>query len=95
MTIDQKRKILVRIQAAEADIETLRQVKIDIAKNGTASATMSGANGSKSYTRLDLTKIQETIATLTREVRRLRGMLATDGNGGTFPARTIYKVYCD
>lgn len=75
MTILQKRKILTRIAEVEADIEELKRCRVEIAKNGYASATMSSGGGSKSYTRLDLSKITEAISSLTSELKKLRAML--------------------
>lgn len=59
----------------EKDIEELKRCRSEIAKNGYASATMSSGGGSKSYTRLDLTKITEAISALTSELKQLRAML--------------------
>lgn len=80
MTTVQKRKILARITEAEADIEELKRCRAEIAKNGYASATMSSGGGSKSYTRLDLSKITEAIAALTSELKKLRAMLTGAGS---------------
>lgn len=80
MTTVQKRKILARISEAEADIEELKRCRAEIAKNGYASATMSSGGGSKSYTRLDLSKITEAIAALTSELKKLRAMLTGAGS---------------
>lgn len=79
MTITQKRKILTRIAEVEADIEELKRCRVEIAKNGYASATMSSGGGSKSYTRLDLSKITEAISSLTSELKKLRAMLKNVG----------------
>ena len=76
MTTNQKRKILERLQSLECDIESLKRCRIDIAVRGYASATLSSGGGSKSYTRLDLSKITELIAELQRETRQLRNLLA-------------------
>ena len=76
MTITQKRKILTRIAEVESDIEELKKARSEIAKNGYASATMSSGGGSKSYTRLDLSKITEAISALTSELKKLRAMLS-------------------
>ena len=75
MTTTQKRKILTRIAEVEADIEELKRCRVEIAKNGYASATMSSGGGSKSYTHLDLSKITEAISALTSELKKLRTML--------------------
>ena len=78
MTIAQKRKILTRIAEVEADIEELKRCRVEIAKTGYASATMSSGGGSKSYTRLDLSKITEAISSLTSELKKLRAMLKSN-----------------
>lgn len=79
MTTTQKRKILQRIAAVEADIEELKRCRADIAKTGYASATMSSGGGSKSYTRLDISKITEAISALTSELKKLKSMLSRVG----------------
>lgn len=78
MTTVQKRKILTRISQTEADIEELKRCRAEIAKNGYASATMSSGGGSKSYTRLDVSKITEAISSLTSELKKLRAMLKSN-----------------
>lgn len=90
MTVDQKRKVLIRIAALQHDIEELKRVRFEIATNGYASATMSSGSGSKSYTRLDLGKIQETIAQLTSELNGLRAALK--GSSKALPSQ-ILTVY--
>lgn len=75
MTITQTRKILQRIVDIENDIDELKKARADIGKNGYASATMSSSGGSKSYTRLDLSKITEAISALTSELKQLKSML--------------------
>lgn len=76
MTTSQKRTILSRIAECQRDIGELRRVRMELAATGTASATVSGGAGSKSYTRLDIGKINELIAELTREISQLRNLLA-------------------
>lgn len=90
MTTAQKRKILERISNAETDIETLKRVRVELATSGTASATMSSGGGSRSYTRLDLSKITEAIKCLTTELSQLRAMLGT-GNQSLW--REVLVVY--
>ena len=90
MTITQKRKILTRIAEVESDIEELKKARSEIAKNGYASATMSSGGGSKSYTRLDLSKITEAISALTSELKKLRAMLS--GSSSTL-WRNVLVVY--
>ena len=46
----QKRKILTKIQSVSRDIETLKQVRLEVATSGFASATLSSGGGSRSYT---------------------------------------------
>lgn len=64
----------------EADIEELKRCRVEIAKNGYASASMSSGGGAKSYTRLDLSKITEAISALTSELKKLRAMLKNVGS---------------
>ena len=59
----------------ENDIAELKRCRAEIAKTGYASATMSSGGGSKSYTRLDISKITEAISALTSELKKLRAML--------------------
>ena len=79
MTTVQKRKILTRISEVESDIEELKRCRVEIAKTGYASASMSSGGGAKSYTRLDLSKITEAISALTSELKKLRAMLVKVG----------------
>lgn len=79
MQTTQKRKILQRISEIEADIAELKRCRVEIAKTGYASATMSSGGGSKSYTRLDLSKVTEAISALTSELKKLRAMLKKIG----------------
>ena len=76
MTTEQKRKTLVRIAECQHDIAELKRVRMELATSGTASATVSGGTGSKSYTRLDLSKINELITALSKELVQLRNLLA-------------------
>jgi uncharacterized radical SAM superfamily protein len=91
MTITQKRKILQQIVDIEKDISELKRVRNEIAKNGYASATLSSGGGSKSYTRLDLSKISETIKQLTIELKQLRQII---DNGNQKPLwKTTLVIY--
>ena len=90
MTIEQKRKVLERIVALQRDIETLKQVRVDLAASGYASATMSSGGGSKSYTRLDIGKVTEAIGELVCELKSLRSLL--NGNATLVPKK-ILTVY--
>lgn len=80
MTTEQKRKILQRIVNAERDIEALKQARTDIAVNGYASATLASGGGSRSYTRLDISKLTEAISALTSELQKLKAMLKNVGS---------------
>lgn len=63
----------------ESDLKELKRCRSEIAKDGYASATMSSGGGSKSYTRLDLSKITEAISALTSELKQLKAMLSGGG----------------
>lgn len=91
MTTEQKRKTLARIATCQQEIAELKRVRMELASSGTASATVSGGTGSKSYTRLDLDKINATIAELTRELAQSRTTLATGNARGTNTIVTIYS----
>lgn len=80
MTTIQKRKILQRMSDIESDINEIRRCRSEIATNGYASATISSGGGSKSYTRLDLSKLTEIMQSLQSEMKSLRNMLAKNGN---------------
>ena len=88
----QKRKILKRIQVLESDIEELKRCRTEIAKTGYASATISSAGGSKSYTRTDISKITEAINALTTELEYTRNLLGVS-NGGNGLWKTILTIY--
>lgn len=77
MNTEQKRKTLQRIVQIEHDIDALKKARTEIAVNGYASATLASGGGSRSYTRLDISKLTETISALTSELRQLRNMLNT------------------
>jgi len=81
MTIEQKRKILQRIVVVENDIETLRNARTEIAANGYASATLASGGGSRSYTRLDISKLTEAISALTSELTKLKALLNENISG--------------
>ena len=80
MTIIYKRKVLQRMSEVENDIAELKRCRSEIAKTGYASATISSGGGSKSYTRMDLSKITEAISALTTELKKLRAMLNHNGS---------------
>lgn len=64
MTVIQQKKILTKIVQLEHDIGELKRVRLELAMSGTASATLASSGGSKSYTRIDLDKITQTIGWL-------------------------------
>ena len=77
--------MLTRIQECEQEIEQLKKVRSEIAKQGYASATLASAGGSKSFTRLDLSKITEAIVQLSKE-------LLQDGAAST-PWKRVHVIY--
>lgn len=79
MTTEQKRKILKRIAEIEGDVSELKRARTEIATNGYASATLASGGGSRSYTRLDISKLTEAIAALTSEMKKLKAMLVDAG----------------
>lgn len=91
MTTVQKRKILTRIAEVESDIDELKRCRVEIAKNGYASATMSSGGGSKSFTRLDLSKITEAISALNSELKKLRAMLKKIGSQSLW--HNVWVIY--
>lgn len=90
MTTEQKRKTLARIATCQHDLAELKRVRMELA-SGFESATMSSGNGSKSYRRIDLSKVNELIAELSRELSQYRTIIATGAARGT---NTIVTVYC-
>lgn len=92
LNIKQQRKILQRISTLEGDIEELKRCRSEIAKCGYASASLSSTGGSKSYTRLDLSKITEIISELTNELKQLRVMLSDGASGNGF-WQTVLTIY--
>lgn len=79
MTTEQKRKVLQRIVVIETDIDALKKARTEIAANGYASATLASGGGSRSYTRLDVSKLTEAISALTSELKKLKGLLRDAG----------------
>lgn len=68
MNTVQLRKLLVKVTTLENDIEELKRVRLELAKSGYASATLSSGGGSKSYTRLDISKVNELIGLMSKEL---------------------------
>lgn len=64
MTVIQKRKILQRIVDLENDIETLKKVRVNLATEPYVSASLASSGGSRGYTKMDVSKITETIKEL-------------------------------
>ena len=93
MTPVQQRKILIRIQTIEKDIDALKKTRQEIAENGYASASISSTGGSKSYTRIDVDKITKSIIQLQKELEQLNSMLIT-GSAGDLNIKSILHVYC-
>lgn len=92
LTVLQQKKILTRITQLEGDIDILKKARLEAATSGFASATISSAGGSKSYTRLDISKITELISALTTELKQLRGMLSS-ANGQQSLWQNVLVVY--
>lgn len=92
MTTAQQRKILIRIQNVEKDIDALKRTRQEIAEKGYSSASISSQGGSKSYTRLDIDKITKAIMTLQRELAQLNTLLKT-GSSDTFGIKQVLHVY--
>lgn len=90
MTTSQKRQIIERIAQTEADLATMRRVRMEVAASGFASASLASGGGSKSYTRLDLARIILLISALENEVKGLRKLLAPVS---TVQPSTTYTVY--
>ena len=90
MTVIQKRKILFKIQQLELDIEEIRRVRLQIAKTGYASATISATGGSKSYTRTNLSELTDLLYNLTDQLQKYRILLT--GNSGPL-TKTYHVVY--
>lgn len=76
MTTTQKRKILTRIQEVESEISQLKDAKMQLLSGGVQSASISSGSGSKSYTKLDISKLQEAISDLQAELSQLKMLLA-------------------
>lgn len=91
MTTEQKRKVLKRIVEIESDIEVLKKARTELAANGYASATLASGGGSRSYTRLDISKLTEAISALTSELKKLKSLLKTVGEQGLW--NNVLVVY--
>ena len=92
MTVEQKRKILIRIQEVEKELDDLKGVRAQLLENPYQSATISSGGGSKSYTVADSTRISEAIGELVEELKKLRAMLGNQSS--PFQIGQMYTVYC-
>ena len=92
MTTAQKRKILIRIQKAESELEGLKDVRAKLLENPYQSATISSGGGSRSYTVADSSRLTKAIEELTQELEDLRALLY--GKNGLLRIGQIYTVYC-
>ena len=90
MTTTQKRQIIERIAQTEADLATMRRVRMEVAASGFSSATLASGGGSKSYTRQDIARIIMLISAMEGELRGLRRLLAPAS--AALPSVT-YTVY--
>ncbi len=90
MTVEQKRKVLVRMAQLESDIDLLREARIKAVANGYASASISSAGGSKSWTRMTPDQITSVIDELLKELEQLRALLTT---GLSSPLKTQVTIY--
>ena len=90
MNTTQMRKLLVTVTKLEKDIEELKRVRMELATSGYASASLSSTGGSKSFTRLDIGKVTELIAQMTKELAQYNTMLST---GQSRSMNTIVTVY--
>ncbi len=68
----------------------MKQVRLELALSGYASASLSSSGGSKSYQRTDISKVTELIQEMLDELTQYRNMLAT---GKSKTIHTIATVY--
>lgn len=90
MTIIQKRKIIQHIVDLENDIKELKRVRMELATSGYSSASLSSTGGSKSYTRLDMAKITDTLRELLNELNQYKNLLVV---GVSKPIKTVVTIY--
>lgn len=91
MTTIQKKKILQKIVDIESDIERLKKARLEVVESGYASATLASSGGSKSYTRIDVQKITDTIGELMKELKSMRNLLKTQTSTSIQTIATIYS----
>lgn len=70
----------------------MKKARIEVLSSGYASATLASAGGSKSFTRVDASKITEAIVQLTKELAKLNEMLENDGTADTMWKR-VHVIY--
>lgn len=91
MNIVQQKKILVRIQTLQSDIETLKRVLVDLASSEYVSATLASSGGSKSYTRRNISDVKEALVILRDELRQTRKLLRNESGLAPETIATIYS----
>lgn len=91
MDINQKRKILAKIQKLQTQIEELEDVRIRLASAEYVSASTSSGTGSKSYTRADIGKITDALADLRKSLKSCRKLLSGCGSIMTSSTYIIYS----
>lgn len=92
MTTEQKKKVLIRIQQINGDLDKLREARMNIGTSGFQSMTLSSQGGSKSATKLSLGDITKLISELEKELMALRRMLQSNG-GSQMGIETIATIY--
>ena len=91
MTTIQKKKILQKIVDIESDIERLKKARLEVVESGYASASLASSGGSKSYTRIDVQKITDTIGELMKELKSMRNLLKSQTSTSIQTIATIYS----
>lgn len=88
MSIDQKRKILEKIKKIQDRITELEDVRFKLASSEFVSASTSSGTGSKSYSRQNLTQINDAILQLKRELKSYKRLITGDTG-----FKHIYTIY--
>ena len=81
---------MLKVQNLESQIEEIERTIFEISANGYYSATISSSGGSKSYTRLDLPKLESLLNHLKSEKRQYQTFLS---NGNSQLGGKIIHVY--
>lgn len=76
MSIEQTRKILLKIAQIEEDIDRLKEARMSLGTSEYVSATMSSGGGSRSYSKADVSKISSLIIALTKELSAYQRMIS-------------------